>query len=248
MSDEATMSVIAEIAAERCRQINVEGWTPEHDDQWRQGQMAGAAACYAMHGLEIGDRIPEDNDDYLPERVAALTRDLWPWDRKWWKPANRRRDLVKAAALIVAEIERMDRQDQRAVAGDGPAVSARSYPTTQPDNRRSLSMNDGAHGRKAWNGGSVEAAMGNARRYVDEAIAQGATLCGECGGEGGSVASGVCIECHGAGTVPPFGGLRHPSEIGALNRVAHAARAVVEMLPQGPDRSELEFALRDVNV
>lgn len=30
---------------------------------------------------------------------------------EWWKPTNRRRDLVKAAALILAEIERLDRKD-----------------------------------------------------------------------------------------------------------------------------------------
>jgi hypothetical protein len=28
---------------------------------------------------------------------------------EWWKPTNRRRDLVKAGALILAEIERLDR-------------------------------------------------------------------------------------------------------------------------------------------
>ena len=33
----------------------------------------------------------------------------WPWHRQWWKPKNARRDLVRAAALIVAEIERLDR-------------------------------------------------------------------------------------------------------------------------------------------
>jgi hypothetical protein len=27
----------------------------------------------------------------------------------WWKPKDRRRDLVRAAALIIAEIERLDR-------------------------------------------------------------------------------------------------------------------------------------------
>lgn len=29
--------------------------------------------------------------------------------RDWWKPKDRRRNLVKAGALIVAEIERLDR-------------------------------------------------------------------------------------------------------------------------------------------
>jgi hypothetical protein len=35
--------------------------------------------------------------------------DLWPWHDDWWKPKDRRRDLIRAAALIVAEIERLDR-------------------------------------------------------------------------------------------------------------------------------------------
>ena len=101
---------------------------------------------------------------------------------------------------------------------------------------------------KAWNGGSVEAAVEGAKRYRDEAIAQGATLCCECAGEGGTITSGLCIACRGAGSILPFGGLRHPSQIGPLNRVAHAARAIIEMLPHGPDRYELEIALQAVNV
>lgn len=101
--------------------------------------------------------------------------------------------------------------------------------------------------KKAWHGGSREMAMVLAKEMLDQQIAQGASLCDECGGEGGSP-NGVCIQCRGAGVTLPFGGLRHPSQIGALNRVAHAARAVVEMLPDGPDRYELEVALEAVNV
>ena len=101
--------------------------------------------------------------------------------------------------------------------------------------------------RKAWNGGCVEAALAYAGDLQTQQIAQGASLCDECGGQGGSIL-GVCIACHGSGIILPFGGLRHSSQIGALNRVAHAARAVVEMLPHGPDRYELEVALKAVNV
>lgn len=43
------MSVIEEIVAERKRQIEVEGWTPEHDDEYFLGHMAFAAAAYAHH-------------------------------------------------------------------------------------------------------------------------------------------------------------------------------------------------------
>jgi DnaJ-class molecular chaperone len=61
--------------------------------------------------------------------------------------------------------------------------------------------------RKAWNGGSIERAMELARERQRKLIAQGATLCGECQGEGGSVANGVCIECRGAGVIVPPEGL-----------------------------------------
>src|SRR5690348_5290286 len=93
--------------------------------------------------------------------------------------------------------------------------------------------------RKAWNGGSIEAAMEAARERQKVIVGQGASICDECGGDGGTI-HGICAVCHGQGVILPFGGLRHPSQIGALNRVAHAARAVVEMLPHGPDRYELE--------
>lgn len=90
------MDVIAEIRAERDRQRSDEGWTPEHDDKHDMGQMALAAGCYALNGAA--------------QRFAqGIVPIFWPWAREWWKPKSRRRDLVRAAALIVAEIERIDR-------------------------------------------------------------------------------------------------------------------------------------------
>lgn len=40
------------IAEERKRQIEVEGWTLEHDDEHRCGELSDAAVCYATgrHG------------------------------------------------------------------------------------------------------------------------------------------------------------------------------------------------------
>lgn len=102
------MNVIDEIAAERRRQIEVEGWTAEHDDTHGLGEMAGAAACYALYRSHVP---PED---LMGEGVLEMS---WPWDGEWWKPTTPRRDLIKAAALIVAEIERLDRQS---AAGDEP--------------------------------------------------------------------------------------------------------------------------------
>jgi hypothetical protein len=33
---------------------------------------------------------------------------FWLWEKKWWKPSSPRKDLVKAAALLIAEIDRID--------------------------------------------------------------------------------------------------------------------------------------------
>ena len=40
-------TVIDEIAEERIRQRRVEGFTSEHDDKYRDGELARAAVCYA---------------------------------------------------------------------------------------------------------------------------------------------------------------------------------------------------------
>lgn len=104
-----------DVLAERSRQVSAEGWTPEHDDAHGAGQMALAAGCYAMFA-SVSDSERASTD--LPGSLASLGKpirgwaawlQIWPWDRLWWKPTDRRRDLVKAAALILAEIERLDR-------------------------------------------------------------------------------------------------------------------------------------------
>lgn len=79
---------IEDVVGERKRQVEEECWTPEHDDNHGDGEMAEAAAAYAIR----------------------LER-LWPrsWDLSWWKPKSHRRNLVRAAALLIAEIERLDR-------------------------------------------------------------------------------------------------------------------------------------------
>lgn len=84
---------LLDVIAERQRQRSVEGWTSDHDDQYGESQLLWASSCYVLNTIQPFNRIPLD----------------WPWAPEWWKPTNPRRDLVKAGALILAEIERIDR-------------------------------------------------------------------------------------------------------------------------------------------
>ncbi|HFZ1458959.1 TPA: hypothetical protein ACIJSR_006391, partial [Pseudomonas aeruginosa] len=93
-----------DVQAERRRQVEAEGWTPEHDDEHDSGEIACAAACYAL---------PPAHPARIEGALGRYGRDpnIWPWTRDWWKPApnDRRRELIKAGALVLAEIERLDR-------------------------------------------------------------------------------------------------------------------------------------------
>lgn len=103
------------IAAERLRQIEREGWTPEHDDEHDDGSLAWAAVCYAAPRKVY---VPD------PEANGFFFHDPWPesWCKQWDKRrhdgnvvldneksgrASRIRQIEKAGALIAAEIDRL---------------------------------------------------------------------------------------------------------------------------------------------
>lgn len=92
------------IAAERVRQVAAEGYAPDHDDDHDLGELTAAALCYLDAYLpSLMDEAPE-----LPVPQA------WPWEAEAWKPAGLDdpvRDLVRAGALIAAEIDRLQRRD-----------------------------------------------------------------------------------------------------------------------------------------
>lgn len=93
------LSGIEIVAHERARQVYEEGFHRDHDDNHHGGELALAAACYAIPArLRTMTVI-----DYVPVK--------WPWERKWWKPSesNRIKELAKAGALICAEIDRLNR-------------------------------------------------------------------------------------------------------------------------------------------
>lgn len=84
-------AAVRDVLVERQRQISVEGWTPDHDDAHAAGELVAAGCCYAMFG------------------GRAAVPNAWPWAATWWKPKSPRRNFVRAGALILAEIERLDR-------------------------------------------------------------------------------------------------------------------------------------------
>lgn len=101
-----------EIMRERERQIEAEGWTIEHDDSHLPGTLAVAGACYALESLNAtpGPRIGRGiGQAYRQIAFDAGIPKYWPWEPQWWKPKDERRNLIRAAALIIAEIERLDR-------------------------------------------------------------------------------------------------------------------------------------------
>lgn len=88
------------IAAERKRQVDVEGWTVKHDRKHSVQKFEAAAAAYVL---------AEGPDAVMPHG--------WPWDSKWWKPKDRERNLVRAGALYLAAADRSDRINKRAGGG-----------------------------------------------------------------------------------------------------------------------------------
>jgi hypothetical protein len=91
---------IEDVIAERRRQVEAEGFSHANDDMYGSGELPMAAACYAMNVINPAGNV-------APPPMG------WPWLARWWKPKGPRRDLVRAAALIIAEIERLDRRAAR---------------------------------------------------------------------------------------------------------------------------------------
>lgn len=98
-----------DVLAERQRQVAAEDHHPDHDDQYHRGELPLAAAAYAFFA---STSLRHAEGMKLKQRHEAPH--FWPWSATWWKPASPRRMLVKAAALILAEIERIDRAIARA--------------------------------------------------------------------------------------------------------------------------------------
>jgi len=88
------------IAAERKRQIEIEGWTTEHDTQHTDESLGLAAACYSSP-------VPIFVHEHCGPHHHFM--DPWPWSGGWDKRGkhDRIRQLEIAGALCAAEIDRL---------------------------------------------------------------------------------------------------------------------------------------------
>ena len=89
--------VLSEVADERASQI-AKGYTAEHDDEATEGELGGMAGLIAL-----------DNRDLMMGGGIADRAALYVVN----KHPDRREQLIIAAALLVAEIERLDRGTAR---------------------------------------------------------------------------------------------------------------------------------------
>lgn len=101
-------AAVRDLLAERRRQVREEGYTSGKDDRYTDGELATAASVYAFWAAPG----PDSTDAHL----CYLNRKLppcWPWGPDQWKPTNQRLMLIKAGALILAELDRLDRRAAR---------------------------------------------------------------------------------------------------------------------------------------
>jgi hypothetical protein len=119
MNDVLTGAVLIE--AERRRQVMREGYSDEHDNNHTENELLQAAQCYVWAARQLS--IPLASERMPLSEVLQVHRDLgsddwrvplWPWEFTTWKPeSDPVRCLVKAGALIAAEIDRLNRMRAR---------------------------------------------------------------------------------------------------------------------------------------
>lgn len=101
------------IAAERARQIVDEGWSPEHDAHHTDDELAWAAACYAAPRTIYSALATPGSYRFVEPWPVEYTANLnrgEPGYRPWRRSeCDRITELVKAGALIAAEIDRLQR-------------------------------------------------------------------------------------------------------------------------------------------
>jgi len=98
--------VINEVWAERISHEHGRGFDADHDDLHEHGELAIAAACYAVEHTDA--RV---NNTASPGNVQDEFHG-WPWDLGSDKRKDHavRKRLIIAASLLVAEVQRINRR------------------------------------------------------------------------------------------------------------------------------------------
>lgn len=143
------------IAAERQRQVTQEGWSADHDSRHEHGELAEAGAAYALTGKltdetlietvrEIQVNSDRGLDDHYDYRMVRNKFPVFPWAEEWWKPSDDPiRNLVKAGALIAAEIDRLLRLNPDYASSDPSGLkSANATSVSSPKTAESFWIKD----------------------------------------------------------------------------------------------------------
>ncbi|CAB3959435.1 hypothetical protein LMG7053_05923 [Achromobacter ruhlandii] len=88
---DAQTAAARDVLSERQRQISAENFSAERDDGYTNLELADAGAQYALRA------------------GGWSSLNVWPWKPGTFKEGTAREMLVKAGALILAEIDRLDR-------------------------------------------------------------------------------------------------------------------------------------------
>jgi len=100
-----------EVLADRQRQMDQEGYDRTHDAEHDPEELIRAALVYTLTSLahpdanghvSVGMECRGVKLNWMESATA-----LWPWDGGP-KPKTQRRDLVRAAALLIAALDRLE--------------------------------------------------------------------------------------------------------------------------------------------
>lgn len=98
-------SALALIAKERDRQINEEGFDATHDDDHAPDGLPRAAAAYMISAAS------SSHSGGFRNLLMDIAETIWPWEAYLFKPSGGVKDLVRAGALVLAAIDRENRNE-----------------------------------------------------------------------------------------------------------------------------------------
>ncbi len=115
-TNEKAIDILHEVLCKRERQRKYHGFDATHDDKYKDDEFVRAAICYLIIGSKNKDTGKVNTADEVYESMVNPNSldetNIWPWDLKWWRPKDKRSNYIKAISLLVAEVERMDRENE----------------------------------------------------------------------------------------------------------------------------------------